>query len=106
MSDLYELAQDLFYEYSKKENKVANWQYLNDERKLAWMEEVVVIWDKLLVDLQSQIRPANTSPQSTSYAMGYNEAVKAERRDFLDLLDRANNKLKEQLEQFIEDSRN
>jgi hypothetical protein len=105
MSDLHQLAQDLFYEYSRKENKVANWQYLNDERKLAWMTEVLVVWDKLVEDLKSQIRPANTTTQSTTYAMGYNDAVIVERRDFLAILERTNSKLKTQLQDFIEDSR-
>lgn len=96
--NIEELAKKLFEYYGLQETGVKpDWKYLKKERQLAWINDVHLIADALLSQLKVKVKPSilpsGTVP--TSYIMGYNEGIKAERTNFIRVI--------EELEQDVED---
>lgn len=101
MLSLEQRAKELFEEYSLAHTgKIVNWDYLNPKRKLTWMRDVYFIAERLIENLKVQINPYQLSEADTSWGAGYNEGIKTERVKLLHSLERIEQDLEEQIEEF------
>ena len=80
MKELEGIARELFTKFHLKETgKQGNWDYLSNERKLAWMQDVYLIADTLIKDIKAEFRPLPINKMNTVYESGYIEGVRYER---------------------------
>jgi hypothetical protein len=107
MTDLELLAKGLFERYSlEKEGRIYNWDYLHIERKVVWMNEVLISMDYLLNQIRTKVDSVKIKNDiSASYAIGYSNGMWAERNSTITLLGYIKTELKVQLEQFKSDNR-
>jgi len=75
------LARTLFTKFSIRETgKTSNWDYLSDERKLAWMQDVATIASYIIKEIKSNFKPLpNGTPSMTVYDSGHLAGIRAER---------------------------
>ena len=108
MTPLEKLAEELFVRFAKQESNVeANWAYLNNVRKIAWMDDVLLIADHVLNDLQNTVKPLEpASKVATSYEMGYNQGRGLERTQFITVLEKYRADLNDDLDIFKEQMTN
>lgn len=108
MKDLERIAKEWFERYSVKETgKRLRWDLLSKNRKLEWMEEVLMVSDIYMKYLQEEVKPVGNLPRgSTSYANGFNEALRGERIRFYNLTLTRHEQLLEEYNEFkIEDKK-
>lgn len=100
MKDLEGIARDLFTKFHMKETgKVGNWDYLSDERKLAWMQDVMHIADFIIKEIKSEIRPLPISTSTgTAYESGFMAGLRSERIQNEKIINAIEEDLIEQLE--------
>lgn len=89
MIDLELTAKLMFERFGERETgHTPNWNYLNEDRKTAWIKEVFEIIDETLQDIRSEIKPIpDLSPHNSTYAMGRNDGIKEERTNLIALLE-------------------
>lgn len=99
MIDLEELAKDMFEKFGLRETgRKPDWNYLGDERKAEWKNEVFEIINEALLVLRAQIKPVpNLSPQNNSYSMGRNDGIKEERVNIITLMEQIHLDLQDQI---------
>lgn len=77
---LEKLAMELFDRFTLEETgKVGKWQYLNDERKLEWMAQVLFMAKHFELRIKKELKPVPTTNGHTSYEMGFQLGVASER---------------------------
>lgn len=81
MKELEGIARELFTKFHLKETgKHGDWDYLSDERKLAWMQDVCWIASSIIKEIKTEFRPLPISTKTnTVYESGYMEGVRSER---------------------------
>ena len=108
MSSLETIAKGMFENYSKmRTNKVANWNYLNSERKIVWMKDVLLISD-YYANILRNLRPVHSPGVKkflTSFSLGYDQGIKVERSTLISMIDNFNTSLKNDLEDYLEYSK-
>lgn len=100
MKTLEGLAREMFAKFSLMETgRQGNWDYLSDERKLAWMQDVAEIADFIIKEVKSEFKPLPVSSKAgTVYESGYMEGVRSERVQCMNVIDAIEDDLVEQLE--------
>lgn len=107
MTDIELMAKGLFERYGvEKEGKMPNWNYLNLNRKIVWMNEVLLYLDFLLKQIETKINSIKIQNDiSTVYAIGFNNGAWNERVQTLKFLEYLRTDLKAQLEQYKYENR-
>ena len=101
MKTLDGMARDLFNKFSIRETgKSGDWNYLGDTRKLAWMEEVLIMANYFLKELKNEIKPLSNKQAYTSYESGYNDGIRSERTLFYSMVSEKFEKLVDEFEDF------
>lgn len=101
-SDLEKLAQAMFERHSLDFNGVkANWYYLGQNRKIAWVKEAHYfsrfVLEKFKVHVNS---PMKLGPAQTTYENGYNHGLLNERSSLSQVIQQLEENLDEQLQDF------
>lgn len=101
MKNLETLAREVFDRFAKNSGSKADWNYLSEERKLAWMQDVLLISEYFLNDVKSQLKPIPFNQKfSTVYETAYNEGLRSERVAFTTLVEDVHKKLLDEYEDF------
>ena len=81
MNKLEHLAKGAFEHYSERiTGYVENWNDLSEERKKAWMLDILCITDHIIEKLVGEFKEIPTlRPNTTSYFKGYNDGMMEER---------------------------
>jgi hypothetical protein len=99
MKKLEGLAREMFTKFSVLETgKQGNWDYLSNERKLAWMKDVGMIASYVLVEVKKEFRPLPRGNANSVYESAYMEGVRSERTYNIDTINKVEQDLVEQLE--------
>jgi hypothetical protein len=94
------IAKTLFQRYAKGEGSQSRWEYLGEERQLAWMHDVLDLHEFYYKSLNLALPPlVNNRKPATSYEAGYYDGIKAERVAIVQLLEQ----IYKQLEAEVED---
>lgn len=104
MTPLEQLAKELFVKFAKQESGIdARWDYLNNARKIAWMNDALLIATYILSELQKEVKPVTVpSKVETSYQMGYTRGQSIERTHFISILEARKHQLEEEYAKFVE----
>jgi hypothetical protein len=102
MNQLEVLARQMFERYATRvAGHRSSWDYLSKERKLAWMEEVLIMTDFFVENLQSKM---NNNPLPNRGQSGYENGLAAgaaqERQMMKDFIHFLDSKFKKDLEEF------
>lgn len=101
MKNLEGLARELFTRFAENSEVSADWDYLSDERKLAWMQDVLTISNYFLGNMKSEIKPIpNIQKFSTVYEAAYNDGLRSERVAVTSLVENIHKKLLDEYEDF------
>lgn len=100
MKELEGIARELFTKFHLKETgKNGNWDYLSDERKLAWMQDVCNIASSIIKEIKTEFRPLPVSTKtSTAYESGYMEGMRFERTYNQNIISKIEENLVDQLD--------
>lgn len=90
-------AAKLFAEYAKRQNLKVNWEYLGKDRKIVWLEEAYFLLNETLLQVKNQFKPLKQSKAESSFEIGYNQGMSAERFYTLSFLEEACSDLEQQL---------
>lgn len=94
MKSLEGMAMEIFNRYAAKSGVKADWRYLSDERKLVWMQDILLLSQYYLENLKAEMKPIPTNQRSTTvYESGFNDGVRSERTSFTVLVDELHEKL-------------
>jgi len=102
MTQLEVLAKEMFVRYAERvAGHKASWDYLSKKRKLAWMEEVIIMSDYFVENFRNKIKgkPVPSRGQS-GFENGMNSGIMQERLDILSFIEHLDEKLKSNLEEF------
>lgn len=94
MTELESLAAQAFERYAKlTTGQKANWEYLSDERKEAWMKEVIFYIEHISKRLKTKFKPVPPASNANAgaYTAGYNDGIATERlsiTNFIAMLDK------------------
>ena len=102
MTKLERLAASAFERYSRlTTGKPANWTYLSQERKEAWMKEMIFFIDHISERLKTEFKaPPRSQPSGGAYAAGFNDGMATERLSIMNFIEQLDTKYIEELEQF------
>lgn len=87
MTELETMAARAFEKYGLATGQPVNWSYLSEERKQAWMCEIIFYVDHVNSKLKEKIKPMGTQAPGGAYAAGYNDGVAVERMAILNLIE-------------------
>jgi len=98
MKNLEQWARHKFLHYSyQREGMTLDWRYLSGPRKLAWIGELVDVWDTVLTELRNELQmPKNNSKPMASYDRGFMDGESHENSALLFKLDRLEQEIKSQ----------
>lgn len=102
MNQLEVLARQMFERYAERTvGHRSRWDYLSKERKLAWMQEVLVLTDFFIENLYSKINKLPTPSQGQSgFENGMASGILQERREMKNFIHFLDSELKKDLESF------
>lgn len=87
MKQLELMASELFHSFARMQGSSANWNYLSEERKKAWIRDVMVMARYFLVQLQKEVKPMPNRNAYTSFESGFVAGQKSERLAFQQLVE-------------------
>lgn len=94
MKTLEGMAMEIFARYANKSGVKADWRYLSDERKLVWMQDILLLSEYFLDNLKAEMKPIPSNQRSnTVYESGFNDGVRSERTSFAVLVDELHERL-------------
>jgi hypothetical protein len=93
MKQLERMASELFHSFARMEGREANWDYLSEERKKAWIRDVMVMARYFVVQLQKEVKPMPNRNAHTSFESGFVAGQKSERLAFQQLVEEIYNQL-------------
>lgn len=102
MKELESLAALAFERYSKlTTGHRSDWKYLSEERKEAWMKEVIFyiehISDRLKIKFKT---PPRVNETGGAYAAGFNAGLTTERLSIINFIDMLDTEYKNQLQEY------
>lgn len=102
MTQLEVLAKEMFERYAiRVAGHRSGWDYLNKERKMAWMHEVIIMLDHLNENFRANINKKSPPTRGQSgFENGLCAGILQERQDMLNLVQRLDENLKKDLETF------
>lgn len=102
MTKLERLAASAFERYSRlTTGKPANWTYLSQERKEAWMKEMIFFVEHISDRLKTEFKaPPKSNPSGGAYAAGYNDGMATERLSIMNFIEKLDTDYINDLEQF------
>ena len=101
MTELEQLAKEAFDRFCVLTGEKANWIYISEDRKIAWMKEVIFLSDFFSEKMREKFkRVPEINPQTGSFALGYNQGIAMERTATINFIEYVDNDLKEQLDQY------
>ena len=97
--NLEQLAKEMFERFALRETgRQASWHYLNRNRQIAWMLEVLEIADAVMLKIRDNIKPVPIlSPINTTFSVGFNAGIKQERAVLIQQFENIHLDLLEQL---------
>ena len=105
MTELETIAAQAFEKYSRlTTGKPASWAYLSEERKEAWMKEIIFFVEHISDKLKDKFKtpPQRSNPNVGAYTAGYNDGIITERLSIVNFIDMIDTEYKNQLEQYRE----
>lgn len=104
MNNLESLAKTRFEQYSKSETgKVLNWYHLPQERKVAWMQEVLDGFEFIIKNLKDRLKlDPVPGRMNTTYALGRAEGINSEKMRYIQELTLLAEDLHNELDYFEE----
>lgn len=94
MKTLEGMAREIFNRYAARSGVKADWNYLSTERKLVWMQDILLLSEYFLTELKGTIKPIPSNLKSTTvYESGFNDGVRSERTSFTVLVEELHEKL-------------
>lgn len=101
MTELESLAAQAFEKYSRlTTGKPASWTYLSEERKQAWMKEMIFFIEHISARLKTKFKaPPRSNPSGGAYAAGFNDGIATERLSIMNFIEMLDNEYVDQLEQ-------
>lgn len=101
MTELESLAAQAFEKYSRlTTGKPANWTYLSEERKQAWMKEMIFFIEHISDRLKTKFKaPPRSNPSGGAYAAGFNDGIATERLGIMNFIEMLDTEYKDQLDQ-------
>lgn len=102
MTKLERLAASAFERYSRlTTGKPANWTYLSEERKEAWMREMIFFIEHISDKLKTEFKaPPKSNPSGGAYATGFNDGLTTERLSIVNFIEQLDTQYIADLEQF------
>jgi len=91
-------AAQLFSDYAKRQNLKVNWEYLGSDRKLIWINEAFFLLTETLKVIKKQFNPLKLPKAESSYEIGYNQGMSAERFYTLSFFEQTIYDLEQQLQ--------
>lgn len=103
MTELEIMAARAFEKFAAETGQSANWAYLSEERKQAWMCEIIFYVDHVTSKLLEKLKPIGPATQNMgAYAAGYNDGIAVERMALQNLLEKISEDYKNQFNQRLE----
>ena len=104
MTELESLAAQAFDKYSRATTgHSGNWAYLSEERKQAWMREMIFFIEHISDRLKTKFKaPPRSNPSGGAYATGFNDGIATERLSITNFIDMLDTEYKEQYDQRIQ----
>lgn len=102
MKELESLAAQAFERYTlMTSGRKANWTYLSEERKEAWMMEMIFFIEHISNRLKGKFKAvAPTNSTAGAYSAGYNDGVATERLSIMNFIDMLDTEYIAQLEEY------
>ncbi len=101
MTEVERLAKEAFERYVlATTGKDAYWTHLSDDRKVAWMHEVIFLMDFLATSVHKKFKEVPPQQNNNVYATGYYTGMATERAAMIELIQYLKNDLKRQVEEF------
>lgn len=99
MKTLETMAAEMFHNFAKQEGISADWNYLSPNRRLAWMEDVMIVMNYFMDEIAKEIRPLKQPGQLSTVGERFFFAGQMEERKlFHQMTEDIHNQLKQQLE--------
>ncbi len=101
MTELESLAAQAFEKYSRlTTGKPASWTYLSEERKQAWMKEMIFFIEHISDRLKTKFKaPPRSNPSGGAYATGFNDGITTERLSIMNFIEMLDTEYADQLNQ-------
>lgn len=101
MTELESLAAQAFDKYSRATTGFAgNWAYLSEERKQAWMKEMIFFIEHISDRLKAKFKaPPKSNPSGGAYAAGFNDGIATERLSITNFIEMLDTEYKDQFNQ-------
>ncbi len=107
MTELEQLAKEAFQRYVlATTGKDGYWTHLNNDRKVAWMKEVIFLMDFLATSVHKKFKEVPPAQNNNVYAQGYYSGMATERTSMIELIQYLKNDLKKQLKEFEQQQKN
>jgi len=103
MTELEIMAAKAFEKFGSATGQSVSWSYLSEERKQAWMCEIIFYVDHVTSKLKEKLKPVGQATQNMgAYAAGYNDGIAVERMALNNLLEQLGEDYKNQFNQRLE----
>lgn len=100
MTELESLAAQAFERFAKLKGQKADWTYLSEERKVAWMKEMIFFIEHISDRLKTKFKaPPRSNPNGGAYATGFNDGLTTERLSITNFIEMLDEDYKDQLDQ-------
>jgi hypothetical protein len=102
MTKLEQLAASAFERYARlTTGRPASWTYLAQDRKEAWMKEMIFFIEHISDRLKAEFKaPPRSNPNAGAYAAGYADGMATERLSITNFIEQLDTKYVEDLEYF------
>ncbi len=101
MTQLEVLAKEMFDRYAERvAGHRSSWDYLSKDRKIAWMQEVIIMLDHLNGNFRASINKKPQPTRGSGFENGLCAGILQERQDMLNMIQRLEESLSKDLETF------
>jgi len=102
MTELEKMAAQAFEKFGKETGQSVSWAYISEERKQAWMCEIIFYVDHVTSKLNEKFKPTAPSQAMGAYAAGYNDGITIERMAIQRLIESIGEEYKRQFNERLE----
>lgn len=105
MIDIEKLTKEIFERFASEEHEVkAKWEYLGVKRQKMWLRDVILIAERLLIELRKEVKPLppGNKKYTTSFGLGYAGGQQEERTRFITMLQKYHDELIKEYSEYME----
>lgn len=82
MLNIESLSKQIYERFALEEHgTICKWEYLGKDRQIAWIKDVTLIADRVLIEVRKAVKPPSIAKQKmeTAYSLGFKDGQKDEK---------------------------